>query len=213
MPKGRKILRYLEFLVLFYGIPLYIFLDKDFRHPSIVVVPLVVFVFVVLRRTTDIHWKELIRWNISRELIWKNLAISLGTLTVMLGYVVFFRPEYLFDLPRNHPMIFLGLSLFYPVFSAYGQEVLYRTFMFRRYGDLFGNGWLMVIVSGISFSYMHIVYYNPVAMVITLIGGLYFARIYQQTESVLFSAVMHGIMGLIVFSVGLGRYFWLDMPV
>ena len=50
-------------------------------------------------------------------------------------------------------------------------------------------------------------------MIITFIGGLYFARIYYQTRSVLFTAVMHGIMGIIIFAVGLGRYFWLDMPV
>jgi membrane protease YdiL (CAAX protease family) len=60
---------------------------------------------------------------------------------------------------------------------------------------------------------MHIVYYNPLSMVLTLIGGLYFAFVYIQTRSVLFSSVLHGCMGTIVFAVGLGQYFWLDMPV
>ncbi len=60
---------------------------------------------------------------------------------------------------------------------------------------------------------MHIVYYDPVSMILTFIGGLYFAPIYQQTRSVLFTSVLHGIFGIMIFGVGLGQYFWLDIPV
>ncbi|MCK4745964.1 MAG: CPBP family intramembrane metalloprotease, partial [Bacteroidales bacterium] len=65
----------------------------------------------------------------------------------------------------------------------------------------------------ISFSFLHIVYYDPVSMILSFIGGIYFARVYQQTRSVLFCTVLHGVMGIVIFGVGLGRYFWLDMPV
>ena len=122
-------------------------------------------------------------------------------------------PEHLFDLPRSRPWIYLALCLGYPIFSAFGQEVIYRTFLFRRYGERFGKGWITVLASGVSFSFLHIVYYDPVSMVLTLIGGLYFAQVYRETGSVLFTAVLHGVMGIIVFGVGLGRFFWLDMPV
>jgi membrane protease YdiL (CAAX protease family) len=213
MSLRKKIIRALEFVLLFFGIPLFIFLNKNFLHPSIIVLPVLIFVFTVLRRTTDFRWKELITWNIPRVVLWKNAAIALGTLMVMLCYVVFFDPEHLFDLPRSHPWIFVALSVFYPVFSAFGQEVIYRTFLFRRYSWLFGREWPTIIASGVTFSFLHIVYYDPVSMIITLIGGMYFARIYYQTRSVLFTAVMHGIMGIIIFAVGMGRYFWLDMPV
>jgi membrane protease YdiL (CAAX protease family) len=104
------------------------------------------------------------------------------------------------------------MCLFYPVFSAFGQEVIYRTYLFRRYTALFGRDGFTILASGISFSFLHIVYYDPVSMILTFVGGLYFARVYQQTRSVLFTAVLHGFMGIVVFGVGLGRYFWLDMP-
>jgi len=90
--------------------------------------------------------------------------------------------------------------------------VIYRTFLFRRYGELFRNKWLLILASGITFSFLHIVYYDPVSIIFTLVGGIYLARIYRQTRSVLFAAVLHGLMGIILFGVGLGRYFWLDMP-
>ena len=202
----------MEFVILFFGIPLYIFLDKEFLHPSILVLPVMIFIFILLRRTTDFQWSELVRWGIPKSILAKNGFIVLFSLAVMLSYMLLFDREHLFDLPRSNPWIFLAMCLFYPVFSAFGQEVIYRTFLFKRYGTLFGSPWLISLFSGISFSFLHIVYYDPVSMILTFVGGIYFARVYQQTRSVLFTSVLHGIMGILIFGVGLGRYFWLDMP-
>jgi membrane protease YdiL (CAAX protease family) len=210
---GKKVLRILEFVILFFGIPLLIFLDEGFIHPSMIILPVLAFIFLVLKRTTDFTWKELVRWGISGRVLIQHAAIVLLCLVLMLGYVFFFRRDQLFDLPRAHPLIFLAMCIFYPVFSAYGQEVIYRTFLFRRFGSLFNKPWLTVLASGLTFSFLHIVYYDPVSMILTFAGGIYFARVYQQTRSVLFSSVLHGVLGVVVFGVGLGRYFWLDMPL
>ncbi len=209
----RVILRIAEFLLLFFGIPLLIYFDKDFIHPSMLIIPLLVFIFIVMKRTTSFAWKELVRWKISSRLLWRHGLIVLITFLVMLASVYLFDRENLFNLIRTHPIIFLALAILYPVFSAFGQEVIYRTFLFRRYRLLFPRDWHFVLVSGLTFSFMHIVYYDPLSMILTLIGGLYFATVYIQTRSVLFSSVLHGCMGTIVFAVGLGQYFWLDMPL
>lgn len=209
---NKKGLLALEFSLLFFGIPLFIFLDKDFLHPSILVLPVLVFVFLLLKSNTDFMWRELFKWGIPSSVLIQNGLIVILSFVLMLGYVMIFDREHLFDLPRTHPWIYLAMCLFYPVFSAFGQEVIYRTFLFRRYGNLFGKESLCILFSGISFSFLHIVYYDPVSMILTFMGGIWFARIYQQTRSVLFAAVLHGVMGIIVFGVGLGRYFWLDMP-
>lgn len=204
---------WVEFGILFVGIPLLIFLDKEFIHPSILILPVLVFIYLILRYTTDFRLKELFRWGISKGTLMKHAGIALICLLLMLGYVLLFERENLFNLPRAHPWIFLAMCVFYPVFSAFGQEVIYRTFLYRRYGRLLPKEWHFMLASGLTFSFMHIVYYDPVSMILTFIGGLYFAKVYYQTKSVLFSAVMHGITGIIVFGVGLGQYFWLDMPV
>jgi membrane protease YdiL (CAAX protease family) len=209
---GRTILQIPEFILLFFGIPALIYLDKDFIHPSMIILPVLIFIFFILKRTTDFRWKELISWGVSKTVLAKNGIIVLVCLLLMVGYMLLFDRDHLFDLPRTNPLIYLAMCLFYPVFSAFGQEVIYRTFLFRRYGNLFRIPWLTVVASGVSFSFLHIVYYDPVSMIITFVGGLYFARVYQQTRSVLFCAVLHGAMGIVIFGVGLGRYFWLDMP-
>jgi membrane protease YdiL (CAAX protease family) len=99
----------------------------------------------------------------------------------------------------------------YPVFSAYIQELIYRAFLFHRYRPLFKNKWLLIVASGITFSFVHIVYYNDLSLILTLIAGLYLAYVYEKTGSVLFTAILHGAIGDIIFTIGLGHHFWIDM--
>ena len=209
--KGRLWLT-LEFVLLFFGIPILIYLDQDFLHPSIIILPVLLFIFFLLRRSSDFKWKELVRWQIGPKVLFINAMIILFCALLMLSYVYFFDRENLFNLPRTNIWIYLALCLFYPVFSAYGQEIIYRTFLSRRYSRIFTKGWHFLAGSALTFSFMHIVYYDPVSMILTFIGGLYFAKVYQQTRSVLFTSVLHGIFGILIFGVGLGQFFWLDMP-
>jgi hypothetical protein len=203
----------LEFFILFFGIPILIYLDKDLIHPSIIIIPVLFFIFVLLRRTSDFRWSELVRWSIPPKVLAMNGLILVICTIMVLGYVHFFDRANLFNLPRAHPWLYLALCLFYPVFSAYGQEIIYRTFLKKRYSRILPKEWHFVVASAITFSFVHIVYYDPLSMILTFIGGLYFARVYQQTGSVLFSSVMHGLFGIMFFGIGMGQYFWLDIPL
>ena len=209
----KKVFLCLEFVFLFFGIPLFIYLDEEFIRPSILILPVLLFIFLVLRRTTDFHWRELFRWRISRATLLKHALILLFCTLLTLAFVSFFDRENLFNLPRANPWIYVAMCLFYPVFSAFGQEIIYRTFLYRRYAPLFPKSWQFVMASGITFSFLHVVYYDPVSMIFTLVGGLYFAWVYQQSRSVLFTSVLHGLFGIMFFGVGMGQYFWLDMPI
>lgn len=213
MSLKKRIYLSIEFAILFFGIPALIYLDQDFIRPSIIILPALILIFFLLRRSSDFAWKELISWSVPRKTILCNVLIILLSAFLMLGYVWIFDRDNLFNLPRANIWIYLALCIFYPVFSAYGQEIIYRTFLSRRYKPLFPLGWQFVLASALSFSFMHIVYYDPVSMILTFMGGLYFAQVYWQTRSVLFTSVLHGIFGIMIFGVGLGQYFWLDMPV
>ncbi len=213
MRPRKRIYLGIEFLILFFGIPTWIFLDKDFIHPSIIILPVLAGIFLLLRRNPDFSFRELVRWSIPRKTIIANAVVILTLALLMLAYVLVFERVNLFNLPRANIWIFLGLCVFYPVFSAYGQEIIYRSFLNRRYSAILPKAWHFVLASAITFSYMHMVYYHPFSMILTFIGGLYLARVYWQTRSVLFTSVLHGILGIIIFGVGLGQYFWLDMPV
>lgn len=208
-----RIYLYAEFIILFFGIPTLVYLDQDFIRPSIIILPALVFIFLLLRKNTEFQWRELISWSVPRNAMAGSAIIILISALLMLGYVWLFERDNLFNLPRANIWIYLAMVLFYPVFSAYGQEIIYRTFLFRRYSAIFPKAWQFILLSALTFSFMHIVYYDPVSMILTFMGGLYFSWVYLSTRSVLYTAVLHGIFGMLVFGVGLGQYFWLDMPV
>jgi membrane protease YdiL (CAAX protease family) len=55
---------------------------------------------------------------------------------------------------------------------------------------------------------MHIVYRNPLAVVLTFFGGLIFAWRYKVTNSLLTSSFEHALYGCWLFTVGLGDFFY-----
>ncbi len=154
-----KILRATEFALLFFGVPTaMLFIDK-LVHPSMVVLPLLILLFLYLRKHPDFRFKELIYWNISKSELLKHAFYVLLVLIFLVSCVALFLPENLFNLPLRNPKIWLLLSVFYPIFFAFGQEIIYRTFLFKRYAELFRNETLLITASAVSFGYVHIFYF------------------------------------------------------
>lgn len=201
----------IEFILLFFGIPLLLYFDSVIIHPSSILLPLLIGIFLLLRYRTNFKWKELIYLKISKATLLRHLAIQMLVFVILFLAVWILIPEKLLNLPRGNMLIWVILSVFYPVFSAYAQEVIYRTFIFKRYNTLFPKPWMFILASAVTFSYVHIVYYSTVSIVLTFFAGIYLAKTYLDTRSVLFTSILHGILGNIVFTVGLGEYFWLDI--
>lgn len=207
----RNIILSLEFGLLFFGVPLLLFFDKNIIHPSAILLPVLVALILYFRKQKEFHSRDLFRLNISKKMWLKQAAIVLAAGIFLLGYVMVFEPENVFNLPKRNPAIWLAMLGFYPVFSAYGQEVVYRKFLFMRYHKLFQQKWVLILASGISFSFVHIVYFSVLSLVLTFFAGIYLAWLYNKTKSVLFTGIIHGILGFLIFTVGLGQHFWLDM--
>lgn len=201
----------LEFTLLFFGIPLFLFFDRSLIHPSAILLPVLLGVLLLLRFRTDFKWKELVQFTVSKNEWLNALTILVVSFSVMLVYVLLFEPDKLFNLPKGNVPIWLLLCVFYPVFSAYAQEVLYRLFLAKRYSSFLKSKQVYILLSGISFSFVHILYYSHVSIILTFIAGLYLSSVYLRTKSVVFTSILHGALGNLVFTVGLGDYFWLDM--
>ncbi|NQV02627.1 MAG: CPBP family intramembrane metalloprotease [Bacteroidia bacterium] len=52
-----------------------------------------------------------------------------------------------------------------------------------------------ILASGIAFSFAHIIYFSWLSIILILLAGFYFAYEYSKTRSVLFTSVLHGILG------------------
>ncbi len=207
----KKILLFIEFIFLFFGVPLLIYFETHIIHPSAIILPILIGIFIYLKRLPDFRFKDLIQFNIKKKILLIHAFFILLISLALLSGVYLFDRNNLFNLPKGNILIWIMLCIFYPVFSAYGQEIIYRVFLFHRYRTIFKKNIFFILASGVSFSFMHIVYYSHISIILTLFMGIYLASIYVKTKSVLFTSILHGFLGDVVFTIGLGSYFWLDM--
>ncbi|HEY1856060.1 CPBP family intramembrane glutamic endopeptidase [Acidocella sp.] len=116
-------------------------------------------------------------------------------------------PHLFLSLPREHPFFWLLIMVLYPVLSVWPQEVIYRRFLFHRYAPLFGeNG--VVVASALAFGFAHVIFLNPVAVALTTAGGAMFARNYARERSLYLACMEHALYGCLVFTIGLGQFFY-----
>ena len=139
----------------------------------------------------------------------KRILITYGIscLPVLLGLVLYDR-KLLFILVRERPLLWALLMILYPLCSVYPQELVYRAFFFHRYKRFFPSRLMMIGASAMAFSYMHIVFQNVVAVILTLAGGILFARTYNDTRSTCAASFEHALYGCFLFTAGLHSWFF-----
>jgi hypothetical protein len=131
---------------------------------------------------------------------------------VLLALVLALRPEALLEWPRKDPALWLAGIAIYPFLSAWPQEVVYRVFFFHRYQRLFADPRSLVAVNALAFGALHTVYPNLVAPLLSVPAGLLLALTYRRTRSVGPVWLEHAIYGLLLFTMGLGEYFYDGRP-
>ena len=66
----------------------------------------------------------------------------------------------------------------------------------------------MILISGACFGLAHLFFLNFWALTLSLIGGILFAHTYYKTNSVIIASIEHGLWGNLIFTLGLGLYFY-----
>ncbi len=196
--------RLAEHVLLFYGVVgLYIWA----RLPGGPIPPLLLAAAAVLfylRRADGFHRADLTRPGPLRPVLLLWTAASL----LALAAVSLFAADRLFDLPRQEPLLWAAIVVFYPLFSVYPQELLFRGFLLHRYAPVFGTGRRAAAASALAFGFAHLLFGNLLAVLATVVGGWLFARHYQRSRSLLVVSVEHGLYGITIFTIGLGEFFY-----
>lgn len=139
----------------------------------------------------------------------RKLALRfLVSAVVVLAGTAALAPALFLSFPRERPLLWLAVMVLYPALSVYPQEFLYRSYFFRRFRGLARTeGWLAG-ASALAFCWVHVIFRNPYALGLTLVGGFFFADTYRRTRSLRVVAVEHAGYGCLVFTAGLGRFFY-----
>lgn len=197
-----------EFVLLFGGAPLLILYARDRLAMLMTLWIGALLIAFFLHRQRRKNPGTAFNWTGFR----KGVAAILLRFAVLAPLITlaawWFHPGDILSLPRERTALWLQIMLFYPLLSVWPQEVIYRSFIYHRYAPLFGTGKAYIAASTITFGYMHILFLNWVAIVMTLIGGFLFASDFQRNKSLALTCLEHSLYGCLVFTIGLGAYFY-----
>lgn len=128
------------------------------------------------------------------------LSFSLISMVIL----ALIAPDKLFNVMLNNPLLWVGICLFYSVFSVYPQEFIYRHFYFNRYQSLFSQPWKLVFVNAVVFSLAHLFLLNTLVLFLTFCGGILFSLTYINKKSLMLVSIEHSLYGLWLFTIGMG---------
>lgn len=200
-------LLWLEMAVLFVVSPIVVALVFGVVSPIGILLVLVLVALWLLWRTPDFTMRDLLKGPVLGE--WKLIVgFSLLSAPALLALSYFVIPGHFLELFRYQPHILLVIMALYPLFSALPQEIIFRTLFFRRYGRLFTNQHAAIAANAMAFALAHLFFGNPITLALTLVGGGIFAWAYLRHHSTLLAVVLHSIAGQLIFTSGLGIFFY-----
>lgn len=200
-----------ELLLLFIGIPL-IFYFELLPIPKLVALVMVAIgCILVLKFDSSYDLWTMFTWPGGRSpwipIILKTTAVFI----VIFLLVMVYQPDSLFSMPKEEPRVWALILLMYPLLSVIPQELIYRVYFFHRYKKIINGEGQLVWLSAFSFSFLHIVYDNWWAAALSFAGGLIFAQTYIRSRSLLWVSLEHVIYGYLIFTIGMGDYFYESM--
>lgn len=205
---------WVEFTLIFLCLPALIAL-----YPSRTIVHAPVWIGAVLalrwlHKQPDFSWKTLwhgTEWNtkLRNKALLRFLVLSIPL--TGLSYVLL--PDRFFSFPAERPWFWLMVMLLYPLLSVIPQEILFRSFFFQRYHHLFPSRQAFLVTNGLLFGLAHIVFHNPVSPILCAIGGIMFAINYDRHRSLKWVVIEHALYGCLIFTVGLGKFFFVNPSI
>jgi uncharacterized protein len=198
----------LECAALFVAVPLGLFFHATRWDVHLALWLAAAYALFVLRKAPKFSWRRLWvgkGWLPAQRKAAVIRFVLLTAAVILLARVI--APSRLFGFPMQRPWFWLLVMVLYPILSVVPQEFLLRSFFFRRYAPLFHNPWAMIAASAFAFGFIHIVFHNPIAPLLSFIAGLIVARSYTQHRSLKWAAAEHAAYGCMVFTAGLGFYF------
>lgn len=211
-PSGLRRLRLLvELCLLFVGAPLAMsYAIHGYRIPLVLVLQPVL-LGLVAYLLLDPRFR--LRTELSKGFALSHLLAMLALAAAVTVAVVMvmreLHPDQFLGIIRNRPGLWLLIICFYPLLSVIPQELVYRTFFFHRYGPLFGSHrWAAILTNGALFGLGHVMFGNWIAILGTFAAGILIAYRYEKTRSFWAAWLEHTLYGWLVFTVGLGQFFF-----
>tara|TARA_A100001035_G_scaffold192590_1_gene153935 strand:- start:381 stop:983 length:603 start_codon:yes stop_codon:yes gene_type:complete len=196
-------LKKLEFFFIFLIIPSTIF----FLDSSIIIF-LTLYLVSILSLVILYFDKTFLFTSLKKKIDW-TFVIIFSVIFFFLGffYVLLVDKNLLFIFPKTNFKLWLIVIFIYPFLSVIPQELVYRVFFFQRYFPNINRFYFPMFLNLVVFAYGHLVFSNMHAIIITAIVSPIFTYAYLK-KSFLTCVILHTLGGQIIFTLGLGKYFF-----
>ncbi|MCK5832874.1 CPBP family intramembrane metalloprotease [bacterium] len=135
--------------------------------------------------------------NLRQSLIWNTIALLL-----VLAFIFAIFAENIFQ--RQEKEFFNHFYLIYVLLIVPVQEFIFRGFVFAELDKAGIKGQAaQIIISAILFSYVHIIYRNPIFLVATFLLGIIWGITYNRHPNIIGTMASHAIIGIISFYLGI----------
>jgi len=214
---ARKVWIVTEMLLLFVAGPALLAKLVYERHiPLFMILPAVFAgLIALLLSQSDRTWRADLARLPARRTVLSILALFVlcGSALTLFAYERY--PGSFLTFPRSNTPFWLLVMTFYPLISVTTQELVYRVLFFHRYAAVLNSVWLAIAVNAALFAGMHAIlfaahgpHFHWEAVGISFAGGLIFAMRFAATRSFLAVALEHALYGDLIFTIGLGRFFF-----
>jgi len=173
--KIRRIILWTELCCLYLLGPIGLTALLRFELLDISKVPLVFFALfilstVLLAKTPSFKWRSLLPSSWWPE--WRTIVVFLLISATLMGLTIqLTNPNHFFGFPRRAPEIYLIVMGLYPILSVIPQGIIYRVLFFKRYGELFSDVRITLLMSAIAFCFAHLLFQNLFAVCLTFFWG------------------------------------------
>lgn len=120
--------------------------------------------------------------------------IVIAGISLLIGWLSGSRPDFF----RWHAERLILFQLALGFGWGFLQQYVLQSFINRRAQVIWGRGTASVLVTALIFSVLH--FPNPWLMVITFVGGLVWASVYQRQPNLVALALSHGAMTWVLVS-------------
>lgn len=198
---------WVEFLALFAGVPLLMTAFFGLYPLFPILFGLTLIALLLLSITPGWRWRSLLRGPVLGE--WRIvLGFALATALVCYAVIQTAAPHRFLSMPRHNPGLWTAIMVLYPLLSALPQEIIYRSLFFERYGALFPSRAAAIAANGAAFALGHLFFESWITILMTGAGGAIMGWAWLRAGSLGLAWVLHSLAGQILFTFGLGIWFY-----
>lgn len=195
--KTKKIIIAFTVICIYCGIPVLILLNiLNFDHKFYYLTIGAILVYAIMRILGFKNSEMGITLKNSKESIKHILPI---TTCLLIATVILFLTG---KSQRFQPDETLLFYIFYIFISSPVQEFLYRGALNKMFNYLNMKENFIWVLSTALYSFAHIIYYDPLVLLLTFIIGLIWYRCYIKTNNLIGVSISHAILGVITIVAG-----------